>query len=295
MGSVTAYEPSQPSKQRNTAEYGTREPYYCSNALQRTSSLPRVLAFPLLVFLACSREEKRPERTEPWPASSAAPSSSARPTVRRAHYEVETAEVTFELPAKLGSPRGRFPGTIGRFDVDLENPERSSGSVRVDLGLVELDGAGSDGGAADATRRALEWLELGSEIPAAEREPRRFATFQLRGVEGAEGKSALFRERRDGRRPRLDGTAFGELSLHGVRAPVRMPVSLEIEPATSPDAAPERLVIRSRAPLVVSLGVHDIRPRDARGVLVARELTLIGENVGRDARVTFELGLVKKP
>ena len=145
MGSVTAYEPSQPSKQRNTAEYGTREPYYCSNALQRTSSLPRVLALPLLVFLACSREEKRPERTEPWPAASVAASGSTRPALLRVHYELEAADVTFELPAKQATPRGRFAGATGHFEIDFENPERSSGSVRIDLGLVELDAAGNDG------------------------------------------------------------------------------------------------------------------------------------------------------
>lgn len=295
MGSVTGYEPSQPWKQRKTAEYCTREPYYCSNALQRTSSLPRVLAFPLLIFLACSREEKRPERTEPWPAASAAPSGSARPTLGRARYDLATAEVTFELPAKLASPRGRLPGATGSFDIDLENPERSSGNVRLDLGLIELDGAEHDGGAADATRRALEWLELGAGVAAESRETRRFAAFALRGVDGAEGKSRVFGERRDGKHPRLDGTAFGELSLHGVRVPARVAVSLEIEPGTSGAAPPSRLVIRSRAPLVVSLSVHDIRPRDERGVLVARELSLLGESVGRDAKVSFALTLAHRP
>jgi polyisoprenoid-binding protein YceI len=248
----------------------------------------------LLVFLACSREEKRPERTEPWLAASASASSSTLPALRRAHYELESAEVAFELPAKQATPRGRLAKVTGRFEIDLENPERSNGSLGIDLGSVELDGTG-DGGAEDATRRALEWLELGAEIPATEREPRRYATFALRGVEGAEGKGALFRERRDGKRPRLDGTAFGDLSLHGVRAPVRVPVSLEIEPAPTSETAPGRLVIRSRGPLVVSLGVHDIRPRDARGVLVARELVLLGENVGRDAKVSFVLNLVGRP
>jgi hypothetical protein len=43
------------------------------------------------------------------------------------------------------------------------------------------------------------------------------------------------------------------------------------------------------------LGVHDIRPRDARGVLVARELALLGEKVGRDAKVSFELTLALVP
>jgi hypothetical protein len=65
-------------------------------------------------------------------------------------------------------------------------------------------------------------------------------------------------------------------------------VGLDFEPG---EEAPKSLVIRSRGRLVVTLGVHDIRPRDARGVLVARELALLGENVGREAKVTFELTL----
>jgi polyisoprenoid-binding protein YceI len=264
--------------------------------LQRTSGLARFLAFPLLVFLACHREQKRPERTEPWPAPSAIPSGSAEPAVRRARYELTTSELGFELPAKHASPRGRFPQATGHFEVDLEAPERSSGSVRVDLELIELEAARDDGGVGDATRRALEWLELGAQIPASDRAPRRYATFVLRGLEETTGRSLVgLADRRDGKRPRLDATVVGELSLHGVRAPARVPVSLEIEAATASGAPPRRLVIRSRRPLVVSLGVHDIRPRDERGILVARELALLGESVGREAKVSFELTLDLRP
>jgi hypothetical protein len=209
----------------------------------------------------------------------------------RAHYEVEKSDITFELPAKRGTPRGRLPAATGRFEIDFENPERSSGSLRVELGLIELEGADGEGGTADATRRALEWLELGAEIPSAEREARRFATFSIRALED-KNLGAVARRRRDGR-PHGSATVVGELSLHGVRAPVRVPVSLEFEPLGAPP--PQRLVIRSRQPLVVPLGVHDIRPRDARGVLVARELTLLGESVGREAKVSFALTLAYRP
>jgi len=291
MGSVTAYEPSHPLKQRNTAEYGTREPYYRSDALR-----PSFLALVPLVVLACSRAEKPQERTEPWAAPSVAPSGSVSPVVRSAHYELEKADLTFELPAKHANPRGRLAAATGRFEIDLESLERSSGSVRVDLARIELDGAAADASATDPTRRALEWLELGSETPETERESRRFATFTFRGLEGAEGKSlSSLRERRDGKKPHLEATALGDLSLHGVRAPVRVTVSLEIERPPTPGAAPQSIVIRSRKPLVVSLGVHDIRPRDARGVLVARELPLLGESVGREAKLDFELTLALRP
>jgi polyisoprenoid-binding protein YceI len=249
------------------------------------------LAAALFAILACSREQKRPERTEPWPAPCAVPSASARPATERARYEVEKIDITFELPAKRATPRGRLPAATGRFEVDYENPERSSGSLRIDLGLIELEGGDGEGGTTDATRRALEWLELGAEIPAAEREARRFATFSLRALQDT-NIGGLGR-RRGGQPPHFSATVVGDLSLHGVRAPVRVPVSLEFGPLGA--APPQRLVIRSRRPLVVPLGVHDIRPRDARGVLVARELTLLGESVGREAKVTFELGLVYRP
>jgi polyisoprenoid-binding protein YceI len=249
------------------------------------------LTASLFAILACSREEKRPERTEPWPAPCAVPSGSARPATLRAHYEVEKSDITFELPAKRATPRGRSPAATGRFEIDFENPERSSGSLRVDLAVIELEGREGEGDAVEKTRRALEWLELGAEIPAAERETRRFATFSIRALEDANIGAAG--SRRKGLRPEGSATVVGELSLHGVRSPVRVPVSLEFEPPGAPP--PRRLVIRSRQPLVVPLGVHDIRPRDARGVLVARELTLLGESVGREAKVGFELTLVYRP
>jgi polyisoprenoid-binding protein YceI len=272
-------------KQRKTAEYGTREPYYRSLVLR-----PRFLPLVLLGLAACSREQKRPERTEPWPAPSATPSRSATPTVGRASYELETSKLEVELPAKSATPRGRIARATGRFDVDLDRLERSSGSVRVDLTSLEMQASETD--AAGATRRALEWLELGSGVASRVRDAHRFATFEIRGLEGAEGKSlARLRPGRDGRTPQLETTVAGELSLHSVRAPVRVPVSLEIADTGLGDGPPPRLVIRSRKPLVMSLSVHDIRPRDAHGVLVARELTLLGEKVGRDAKVSFELTL----
>jgi polyisoprenoid-binding protein YceI len=294
MGSVTAYEPSHPLKQRKTAEYGTREPYYRSLVLR-----PRFLPLVWLAFLACSREEKRPERTEPWPATSASAAvtvGSAKPALRRARYALEQSNLSFELPAKRATPRGRLSRATGTFELDVENTARSSGSVRVDLTSLEMVNGAEDGSAADATRRALEWLELGNELASDRRALGRFATFDVRGLEGTDGKSiGTLRARRDGRAPRIDATVVGDLSLHGVRAPQRVPVTLEIEGADGETGAPSRLVIRSQKPVVVSLGVHDIRPRDARGVLVARELTLLGESVGRDAKVSFELTLALTP
>ena len=88
--------------------------------------------------------------------------------------------------------------------------------------------------------------------------------------------------------------ARGELALAGVRVPknVEIGVSPSVDAASG---APERLLIRSIAPLVVSLSTHDIRPRDHHGAPIPKDLELLGQNVGREARVTFVLTLQKQP
>jgi polyisoprenoid-binding protein YceI len=251
---------------------------------------PWFLAWILCVFLGCSRDEKRAERTAPWLASAPASAGSVSPPLAPARLEVVASEVTFELPAKRATVRGRLLGATGSFDYNLEDPKASSGSMRFDLTKLEIDDA-AGAKSEDTTRRALEWLELGSEVAAETREPRRFATFTFATLEGTD-----FHVKRSlGKPVFVEPVATGELSLHGVRVPVRVPVRLEIDLPGAADKPPSRLVIRSRKPLVVSLGVHDIRPRDARGVLVARELTLLGDTVGREAKVTFELTLAPRP
>jgi hypothetical protein len=84
----------------------------------------------------------------------------------------------------------------------------------------------------------------------------------------------------------------GELSLHGVRAPLTADVTLTLVPGSDPAGPPAELLIRSRKPLVVSLSTHDITPRDAAGVPIAKDLALLGDKVGNEAKVSFELTFV---
>jgi hypothetical protein len=228
---------------------------------------------------ACSKKEPPHEaRTEPWenPAylSSAqpAPQGSAAPgTTQR--YTLQSSKVSFELRAKQQTTRGSLQAVSGTLEVA---PDLVSSRANLEFDLTSL-GVTSDGDAGDHeayTRRALEWLELGEQVPASTRERHRRATFELSGLERlTEGKKA----------GSWTGFARGQLALHGFRVPIAQAVSF--------DFSPEQVVVRSSGALI-KLAEHDLRPRNAEGQVVATELPLLGTRIGREAKVELELVFV---
>jgi polyisoprenoid-binding protein YceI len=220
------------------------------------------------------------DRTEPWAApgvsaSASSRQSEARPT--RVRYRLAEGKVDIELPARSGTPRGSV--TTLRADLELEPsaPEKATGVVELDLHSLSMFADGDDTTDPERTTRAREWLGLGASVAVDFRASARKATFFVRSLE-----------------PRASGTwrVRGELALAGVRLP--NDVDIRVSPAVDAHAAaPERLLIRSVSPLVVSLSSHDIRPRDQYGAPIARDLELLGQKVGREARVSFVLTLLK--
>lgn len=235
----------------------------------------------LLVLVACRREPVRHDRTEPWaaPGVSASSSSHVTPPGARVRYRLEEGKVSVELPARQGKPRGTVTALSAELELDPAAPERTTGTVELDLASLTLFGDGGDDPDAERTRRGLEWLGLGASVASDARESARKGAFLVRSLEPRPGGTWLVR---------------GELALAGVRAPKT--VEIGVSPAVdAASGAPERLLIRSLAPLVVSLSTHDIRPRDPHGSPIPGDLGLIGQKVGREARVTFVLTLRKQP
>jgi hypothetical protein len=244
-----------------------------------------------LVASACRRAPKKPDRTAPWPAS-ASPSASGAPLLRRLHYALQNGDVSFELPARHGNPQGKLPHARGELDVDLDDLSRTTGSISFELGALVVTSGDGHTDAAN-TARALAWLELGNAVAADQRARADAASFVIGSLDAGHLVTAPNGDRRVPRRE-LESrwTVRGELSLHGVRAPVSAEVSLSLVPGTDPTGPPVELVIRSRRPLVVSLGTHDIRPRDESGVPIAKDLALFGDRVGTEAKISFELVFV---
>jgi hypothetical protein len=239
----------------------------------------RAVLFAALA-LSCRREPVQRDRTEPWaaPAVSVSPSShSAEAPVRRARYRLEQGKVEFELPAKTAKPRGSASVLRAELEFDPRVPEQATGVVEVDLASLSIFGDGGEVADTERSTRALEWLGLGAAVAADSRESARKVSFLLRSL---------------ARTPQGSWLVRGELALAGVRAPES--VEIAVKPAVEPSAgAPERLEIRSVTPLVVTLSTHDIRPRDPHGAPIARDLELFGQKVGREARVSFALTLLR--
>jgi len=252
-------------------------------------------ALLLLGLLACHRGQKRPERTEPWLASASASSSSAAPALRRVAYTLARSHFEFELPGRHATPRGQFERAWGELDVDLDDFSHTTGRVVVDLSDLIMLGANGDA-EVTSTARALDWLELGTKVKPERRDADRSATFALTSLDAGHLVSAPNGDGRVLRRELVSSwAAHGELSLHGVRAPLAADLGLTLVPGPAPGGPPVELMIRSRRPLVVSLGTHDIRPRDERGVPIAKDLPLLGDKVGSVAKVSFELTFVPRP
>lgn len=260
----------------------------------KTAVLPTLLLALGALVVACERKAPRPERTEPWLASAQA-SASASPAPRRLPYRLAFGGVNFELPTKRATPKGKVSGGTGELDLDLDDLSRTTGHLAFDLSTIELTG---DDGLIDGpnTARALDGLELGVGSAAERRASMRQVLFEVRSLDAGHLVSVPTEDRPARRRELVSQWAVrGELSLHGVRAPVSAEVTLTLVPGPDPAGPPAELLIRSRRPLVVQLGTHDIRPRERRGPTVSKDRAVLGDSVGREARVSFELKFTPRP
>lgn len=233
--------------------------------------------------VGCKRAEKRVLRTEPWPAPAVASSSPlARATVA---YHVERGAVRVDLSTRKAKPLVTLERIEGRVDVDYSELVRTRGNIRVDL--LSLSASGGEGGQVDPslTRRAFDWLELGSLVPQADRDQNRWAELRLTAL-AVEEEGHATPSRKGARRGHAVG--YAELTLHRFRVPVTVDLEVELDGA---EGIPESLRIRTRRPLTVPLAAHDILPRASDGTLATESLGALGTQVAREGRVTVDMSL----
>lgn len=239
-----------------------------------------------LCVVGCAKKDPKPMRTEPWLAHSASSVATspdaALPLIRYALGE--RSVIRFELPTKRGALSGELTRVSGELEVDVSDLARSRGRVRVDLDSLVIHAA-SPAIEAALLERARLALELTPDAGSAEA----IASFELTSLEDASPARLEASPERDAgseftRRTR--GTAVGNLLLHGFRLTRRAP--LEAEFGFDRDRlVPKTVVIRSRAPFVVSLETHGIRAPAAEGD--AKGPTAVAPSAARDIRVSVEL------
>lgn len=236
----------------------------------------------------CAKKEPKPIRTEPWLAHPAASTSgsgdAALPLTRYALGEGSV--VRFELPSKRGALSGSLRRVSGELNLDLSNLSQSRGSVRVELGSLEIH---SQGGAEDSDSSLVERARAALGLTAAQAS-NSIASFDLTSVEDAVPPRLEPSPERDTGTPvdfnrRAQFTAVGDLLLHGFRVVRRAPLSAEFH-FTGDRRVPHSVLIRSRAPFVISLETHAILPLAPEGRTKVPGSASTGS---RDAHVSVEL------
>jgi hypothetical protein len=246
------------------------------------SLLPLVLA----CTLACSKKEEAPRRTEPWLAHPSA-SSSVESTRGPLQFRfLPESQIRFTVPTRRARPAGTVPLADGSLELDPRNPTRAKASLDFDLLRLTADPeslpAGTDLGGAEPSALAQRWLELGHEVPGERRQQFARARFELSAVDDVTGALEL-----DRAGSKTSATIIGSLLLHGFRAPVRTRVAIQPQKASA--GQPLRLSIRSLEPVVLSLAAHDVTFRSPSGIADPAQTERLGDTIGKNARVEFEL------
>jgi hypothetical protein len=241
----------------------------------------------LLVLPACQpKTEESPARTEPWRRQEAGTAQEKEAKALR--YEVEPGQsLHWDLRGRKARPQGTVGGITGSVEVRLHLLEKTTGTVRFDLSSLLVEGSSEP--PEDWTAEAKRWLGLGAR-DATKFARASFEIESLRDLSHRLPHKAARRSREDGKAGevrRLYATAVGKLMLRSLSVDRKIPLTVEFyyaEPATA-DTIPDRIVAELRGGPQVPLEEYEIMPRDGLGNLVSEKLGLLGQEVGRTARM----------
>ncbi len=281
----------------------------------------RLLLIGCLLLGCDEKQAPKEKRTEPWPAPAVASKKASLERGAQLEYALEPGQkIEFELSTKSNTIAGVFPIVRGSLRIDPMQLTQSDSKLSIDLGAVRIT-SGSDKENPGYSITAQNWLNVGASLPEATRERRRWATFLLEEVtdskvtsahEAPLDRGAMKAFERAGADAAADASAadaaptaldvpaeirstrarvLGSLEMNNRR--IVQPYDVELQflyPArATPGLAPETIVVNSTHKVRIPLAQYEIQPRNAAGVLVASELKLLGQEVGRVARLKFSL------
>jgi len=274
------------------------------------------LMVPVLL-LGCEEAPKQePDRTEPWRAQ---PSAEVKDRLL-ASYSIEPRGVArFTLSAREATHQGEVRVARGKLDVDLLNLDDTRGHIDLDLGALAV-AQSVDGGTGDnheLTQQARNWLRLGASRPSSDIDRLRWASFRIKTVERTSSPAAHTGRKVaklpmdagpdatsdagtkdaivDARSVRLD--VVGDLTINEVRVEARVQAEAQFYYASeaSAEAKPIKIQLKTRKAFKIGLATHDIQPRNALGVVIAKDHDLLGIQVGKVARVSADLAATLRP
>jgi len=204
--------------------------------------------------------------------------------------------VRVEISAPIETTRAQEDAVQGKLIVDLENPAKTHGQVKVDLfDLTSFSFSDPKKNAAQ-TEHMKNWFEVGPDVSTTLREKNRWAIFDIKKiihVEPASLQSSPAFHDKIGMGHAFKLTAEGDFTLHNITKSktVDLDVILYDVKKGGPlyQGAKRILMMRTRSPLHVSLKAHEVQPRDATGKFLAGALSTVGLKISDDAQVSLDL------
>jgi polyisoprenoid-binding protein YceI len=245
-----------------------------------------LLLAPTLV--ACSKNDK-----ELAPAASALASAApVNESSKKFALDASKSGITFTMDAELEKISGRAPASArGQLFVDLEDIEKSSGLIKVDLDELSIykqnrDDAESEYGEEQKNEKQNRdmrmWFQISEDGPQEQREKFRWVQFKITKVSAATKDVAGL----TGATRTVDAKVTGDLLLHGRKTEKTLALELTFD---FDGETPKSLAIRSKEPFDVGLEEHDVRPRKAFDQLADRTLDALGAKVAKVAKVEVEV------
>jgi hypothetical protein len=252
-----------------------------------------------LAITGCSKSSSDGAALAPS-ASSLAPSVAA-PSSKLVKLAIDPkGHTSIDMPGPNEHIKAETTAASGDVAVDLMNVPNTRGTIKVDLQTLETHSFGNDDDKAQ-TEHARTWLEAAPKLPPDVVAANRYAQFAIRAVENAsivDLTKAPFTPGQDGKQEKkLSATVKGEFLVH--QHPVDKSAEVDITfvyPANAKmDDAPERILIKSKTPMVVTLDDHDIKPRDNVGKIAKQAFNLLHTKVADTASITLDLSAAPAP
>ncbi len=255
------------------------------------------LGLTLLAAVAC--DDKKNGVTLAPSASSLAPSTPPPPSAKVVKFAIDSTSATSLM---LEAPKEKIKATTsaaaGSLDVDLMNLTNSRGEVKIDLTTLTTKTFDDPKDNAAQTAHARTWLEVADgesgPLDAKVKETNRYAVYAIRSIENVTPHADVSKvpETKDGADDvrTVTMTTKGELLVHGhkVDRESEVEVAFRYDSGASADK-PKALSIKSKKPLRVVLGEHDVKPRDGFGKISKSAFHLLGTKVADNADITLDL------
>ncbi len=199
------------------------------------------------------------------------------------HFGLNTSApnlVKIEIPAPLETTRARLTGVRGALDVDLNDPNKTTGSIEADLSGIQSYSFSDPDKNKTQTEHMHNWFEIGGDVTPDVRAKNQWAKFVITKIVKAEAVEP---------NKKYVIEAQGDFTVHGITKPKTVDLEVTL------DDSKKSMTLVTKKPFVVSLKEHDIKPRDTTGKFLNGALQVVGLKLSDEAQVSLDLKAVQLP